>query len=481
MIHALKQKSVFKFRPVLIAMAVAVLISAIGEAKVIKANPRNVDRLLSTLKPGDTLILTPGIYGPLSLSQLNGKPHAWITVMGAESPDGMNAAIITGNPSCNTVEIRDSSYLAIVRLRVDSGGQPDSRFGISATGGTSNLVHDILIQDNVLIGQHADQQNDGISTKTPTWNWTIRGNKILGAGTGIYLGNSDGTDPFIAGVIENNLVQDPIGYDMEIKYQKPRPSVPGMPTGPSVTIIRNNTFIKGDEPSPDGDRSNVLVGGFPNSGPGSNDLYEIYGNFFYHNPREALFQASGRVSLHDNLFVGGHIAGVVLKDHDLPLKFANVYNNTIYSSKQGILVDAPVRATTNVVGNLVFAATPISGNITHQSENLTDSLQNAKFYVNSPSFVLGLMSFYPLSDKVKGIPLDLSPFASDIKYNFDFNGIPKDQSPGKALFRGAYAGEGTNPGWKVQAGIKPAPPQGGAMQNFPDGPTTLSNSKTGRE
>ena len=356
----------------------AILGCMIANAKVIKANPSNVNRLLAVLRPGDTLILAPGIYGPLSLSQLNGKPHAWIRVTGADSPEGTRATIITGDPHRNTVEIRDSSYLAIAKLRVDSGGQPDSRFGISARNGTRNLVHDILIENNLLIGQHASQQNDGISTKTPTWNWTIRGNKILGAGTGIYLGNSDGTDPFVAGVIENNLVQDPIGYDMEIKYQNPRPRVPGMPTGRSITIVRNNTFIKGDGPSPDGDRPNVLVGGFPISGPGSGDLYEIYGNFFYHNPREALFQASGRVSLHDNVFVGGHIAAVALKDQDLPLKSADVYSNTIYSSNRGILVDAAASATTNIVGNLVFAATPISGTITHQSDNLTDQFGSSR-------------------------------------------------------------------------------------------------------
>jgi len=398
------------------------------------------------------------VYSPLTLSNLNGKQSAWITIRGAGSPNGTEAAIIFGNPCCNTVEIQNSSYLAITRLRVDSAGIRGV-FGISARGGNSNLVHDILIQDNVLVGQHASQQNDGISTKTPTWNWTIRRNKILGAGTGIYLGNSDGTDPFIAGVIENNLVEDPIGYDMEIKYQNPRPRIPGMPTGPSTTIIRNNTFIKGDGPSPDGDRPNVLVGGFPNSGSGSDDRYQIYGNFFYHNPREALFQASGRVSVHDNLFVGGHIAAIVLKDQDLPFKLADVYNNTIYSSNQGILVDAPAQAVTNVVGNLVFAATPISGTITHQSDNLTDSLDRAAHYVNTPSFALGMMSFYPLPDRVRGTPLNLVPFTSDKNYNLDFNEIPKNRFSGQVVFRGAYAGERTNPGWKVQPEIKPETPQ----------------------
>lgn len=457
MVTKSKWKSTLQYRLGLTAIVLVTLACMTAEARVIKANPQNVKGLLSTLSPGDTLVLAPGIYSPLSLSHLNGKPHAWITVIGAESPDGVGAAIIAGSPCCNTVEIRNSSYLAVARLRVDSQGI-DGLFGISAGGGTGSVVHDILIQNNVLVGQNGGQQTDGISTKTPTWNWTIRGNKILGAGTGLYLGNSDGSDPFVAGLIENNLVQDTIGYDMEIKFQNPRPSIPGMPTGFSTTVIRNNTFIKGDEPSPDGDRPNVLVGGFPNSGSGSGDLYQIYGNFFDHNPREALLQASGQVSIHDNLFVDGQYTAIDLANQDLPLKLADVYNNTIYSSQQGIFVGSAAQTATNVVGNLVFAATPISGTITHQSDNLTDNLDNAGNYVNSPSFVIGLMNFYPLPGAVEGSAINLSQFASDVDYNLDFNGIPKNRFSGQVVFRGAYAGEGTNPGWKVQAGIKPEPP-----------------------
>ena len=66
-------------------------------------------------------------------------------------------------------------------------------------------------------------------------------------------------------------------------------------------------FIKNDRPSPDGDRPNVLVGAFPATGTGSLNMYEIYGNLFLHNHREALFQGSGRFTLHDNLFVDGSV------------------------------------------------------------------------------------------------------------------------------------------------------------------------------
>ena len=226
---------------------------------------------------------------------------------------------------------------AIENLRIDSRGIPGA-FGISARGGDENVTHDIRIEGNTLVGQNGGQQTDGISTKIPTWGWVIRYNQILGAGTGLYLGDSDGTQPFVNGLIEHNLIRDTIGYNLQIKDQNSIPDIPGMPGGPTSTIIRHNVFIKNDQPSPDGDRPNLLVSAFPSTGRGSMNMYEIYGNYFLHNRREALFQGSGRVSLHDNVFVDGpdSYPAVVLRAQNNPLKVALVYNNTVYTSGKGI-------------------------------------------------------------------------------------------------------------------------------------------------
>ncbi len=425
----------------------------VAAGTVYQANPSNYNALLTVLQPGDTLVLAGGTYPLLSPSGLNGTPSAWITITG---PASGSPAIIAGSACCNTVEISNCSYLAIENLTVNSQSI-DGVFGISAHNGLSNITHDILIQNNILIGQDGSQETDGISTKTPTWNWTIRNNTITGAGTGLYLGNSDGTDPFIGGLIENNLIQNTIGYDMEIKYQVPRPTVIGMPTGPSTTIIRNNVFIKNDQPNPDGDRPNVLVGGFPASGPGSNDMYEIYGNFFYHNPRESLLQADGQVSIHDNVFVDGQYGAVGLFETDAPLNIAYVYNNTIYSTQAGIYFGSAATIADGVTGNLIFAATPIFGSslIANLSNNIVDSFANAPLYVNAPSLTLGSMNFYPLTGQAQGPALNLSPFAAETDYGIDFNGTPKNALLGAIVFRGAYAGQGVNPGWQLQDAIKP--------------------------
>ena len=70
----------------------------------------------------------------------------------------------------------------------------------------------------------------------------------------MYLGDSDGTQPFVAGeVIEHNLIKDTIGYNMEIKDQVDLTfHENGIPLEPTSTIIRHNVFIKNDDPSPDG-------------------------------------------------------------------------------------------------------------------------------------------------------------------------------------------------------------------------------------
>jgi hypothetical protein len=101
-----------------------------------------------------------------------------------------------------------------------------------------------------------------------------------------------------------------------------------------------------------------------------------------------------------------------------------------------------------VLGNLIFAETPITG--LDGADDLTARPTDAPDYVKEPSTQLGVMDFYPLPGKAKGRPLDLSAFAGEIDFDRDFNGAKK----GARDFRGAYAGEGNNPGWRLRAEIK---------------------------
>jgi len=420
-----------------------------------QANPENYRRLLATLAPGDTLVLAPGVYDRgLPISNCHGAPERWITIQGPQT----GVAEIRQTQAANCVELRQCSYVALKRLSIVGEGSNASRvlFGISAKGGLENKVHHILIEDCLISDWRGSQQAVGISTKTPTWDWTIRRNIIRNCGTGLYLGNANGADPFIRGLIEHNLVMDPIGYCMEIKYQKPRPNLPDMPTAASSTIIRHNVFIKNDAPSPDGSRPNVLVGGFPESGPGAEDWYEIYGNVFWHNPRESLLQASGRVSIHDNLFVNcpsvGH-AAITLRSHDLPLKRVHLYHNTIVAAARGIRVGNAAPEGNRIIGNIIFADEPLALHraISQVSENLTGPVAAAAQHLAKPVPVLGEVDLHPKPGRCEGPPLDLSVFAREQDFAKDFDGRPRNTNTA----RGAYAGPATQQSWRLQADRKP--------------------------
>lgn len=457
----------------------AVVLPRSMEARTLVADPRAVSgqagfyrTLVGSLAPGDTLYLPPGVYTErLNLDGKNGTPSAWMVITGPSS--GPAATITTTSTCCNTVQLGGTSYLALRHLTIDSGGL-NAIDGINAKG---NPTHDILIENCTLIGQDNSQGTVGISTKSPAWNWTIRGNRIIEAGTGLYLGNSDGTQPFVQGVIEGNLILNSIGYNMEIKNQLAYGTLPwaaSLPPAPHRTIIRHNVFIKEKNDWPAGKvvgaRPNLLVDPFPDTGLGSTDLYEIYGNFFYKNPNESLLQATGRMTVHDNLFVasGGSRVSARFTDHNGPLKLAHVYNNTIYSTAGGgIHFSVAPRESGIVRGNLIVtAAGALTGSVPNPASNVIGSPSDGASYFTAPSEVLGQMDFYPSVGCVgcEGTALDLAPFSDQTAYSLDFNGASK----GGLRFRGAYAGEGTNPGWRPRAEPKQQPT--GTSDMIPPGP-----------
>jgi hypothetical protein len=257
----------------------------------------------------------------------------------------------------------DAAYIVIRNLTLDGRNLPVD--GVKAEG-HSRYTHHITLENLHIIGHGNNQQIVGISTKCPSWNWLIRGNTIEGAGTGIYLGNSDGSAPFWAGVIENNLVVDSIGYDLQIKHQKPRPALDEAPTEPAVTIVRNNLFGKSRNASVGVmARPNMLLGHWPLEGPGTDDKYLVYGNYFVDNATEALLQAEGRLALYNNVFINPYGDGVHIQPHnDIP-RDMDIFYNTVLVRDSGIVIrqkpssDEPYLQ--KVEANLIAGGRPIQG------------------------------------------------------------------------------------------------------------------------
>jgi hypothetical protein len=424
--------------------AVALLgVSAHTFAATINATPSNYRTLLSNLQPGDTLQLAAGTYTQgLPIGSKSGTASAPIVIRG---PDDQSA-IFQAQDCCNTVQFNGASYVQVMNLTLD-GLHKDGPFGVDANGNT----HHITLENLKIINHDGSQQTVGISSKGPAWNWVIRRNTIIGAGTGIYLGNSDGSQPFVAGLIEYNVVLDTTGYNMEIKHQNPRPTGIGLPTGDSRTIIRHNVFSKTRTTvGEDGARPNVLVGHFPLSGAGVNDLYEIYGNFFYENPTEALFQGEGNIALHDNVFVNSAGDAVNIQAHEDKPRTVTVYHNTVVASGGGLRISgADPNFVQKLIANASFAATPISG--PNQQNNVTGSYAQASTYLNAPFAALGSLDVYPKAGQLTGTAIDLGAFSGFTDGTKDFNGTART-----GTHRGAYEGDGTNPGWKLARSMKPS-------------------------
>jgi hypothetical protein len=177
----------------------AVLAGVTASAADLTAGPEDYRVTLRALQPGDTLQLRAGVYTDgLPIGYLHGTPEAPIIITG---PNKGTPAIFLARPEHNTVSIVNSSYVTVRHLTLDGQSLPVD--GVKAEG-YSDGAHHIVLEDLVIKGHGYDQQTVGISTKCPAWEWILRRNVILDAGTGIYLGDSDGSAPFFAWLQSSN-------------------------------------------------------------------------------------------------------------------------------------------------------------------------------------------------------------------------------------------------------------------------------------
>jgi hypothetical protein len=416
-------------------------------AQEIKANPNTYRLQLKGLKPGQTLVLEAGDYTDgLPISQLNGEEERPIVIRG---PAQGKRAVFVGRADNNTVNIEQSSHVVIQNLVLDGQGHPVDAVKAKREG---RYAHHITLENLVIRGHDADQSNVGISTKCPAWNWVVRGNIIEGAGTGMYFGDSDGSAPFIAGLIEHNLIMNSRGYNLQVKQQNPRPQLAGMPEGKSTTLIRHNVFSKaqGSSEDPKAARPNVLVGHFPPSGTGSEDLYLIYGNVFYQNPSERLLQGEGNVAVYNNLFINTLGDAISFQRHHALPRKVSIFHNTVLSADTGIAVhDADPAHTQTIFANVVFAPKPLQGGT--QDGNVTGKLEDAEKYLVAPEGPLGEIDLSPKPGKVTGKKVTGKKNTFDFQdAKLDFNARPRTGG-----LPGAYAHEGKTPGWIPRMEKKP--------------------------
>lgn len=345
----------------------------------IAAGPENYLSRLRELAPGDELVLEPGVYEPagpiagLPLFDLHGTPDKPIVISG---PREGEPAVFPARASHNTVRIGRTSYLVLRNVMLDGRGLP------VAAVRAQDISRDVTLEELTIVNHGNNQQTVGISTFASATNWVIRNNRIIGAGTGLYLGRPDGTAPFVHGIIEGNVVVDTIGYNLQVKHQLDRPNLGDGDQQIAETIIRHNVFGKSHNSSTGGmARPNVLIGHVPTSWPGSRDRFLIYGNFFYQNHGgDCLIQAEGNFALYRNVFVNQYGDAICVRPHNGKPGEVRIAYNTILAKGSGIYVrGGDVDRMQEVLANVVFASDPIQartavGNLVGRTNRASDYL-----------------------------------------------------------------------------------------------------------
>ena len=401
------------------------------------AGPDRYRDVVPKLRPGDTLVLEPGVYTRgLDVHGVSGTPAAPIAIVGAP---GTARSVFVARPGRNTISIANSAYVRIADLDVEGHGA--SVDAVKAEG-TARFAHHIVVEGLRISGYAASQQNVGISTKCPAWGWTIRGNRIADVGTGLYLGNSDGSAPFVRGVIERNVVTGTRGYSMQVKHQNAWPDeIPDMsPDG--QTIIRYNTFAKnGNSSTGEFARPNLLLGHWPLAGRGSSDRYLVYGNLFLDNPVEALFQAEGNVTLYNNVFVNRFGDAVAIREHNDVPRNIEVLRNTIVARDTGLLLrHAAVSARQTIAGNAIFAKDVVPAELAQA--NAVYRYDEAASYLRIVPSLGTAMDLAPREGALVDRQWRISGFESLPDIHLDFDGKPRTTATFGAYAAGAPAATG---------------------------------------
>ena len=166
--------------------------------------------------------------------------------------------------------------------------------------------------------------------------------------------------------------------------------------------------------------------------------YAIYGNFFYQNPSEALFQGEGNFAFYGNVLVNTHGDAIVIRPHNHLPRRIDVFHNTVLAANAGISVSGgdPAHAQ-RITGNAVFALAPIVGG--EQQSNRTGAPAEAAEHLAEPFAPPGQLDLAPRPGRLDTAPFELPalPLLPDVDRDFEGR---RYAGP----IAGAYAGDAGN-------------------------------------
>lgn len=424
-------------------------LAQVEPVRVLQADPSNYREVVRRLEPGDHLRLAAGAYPrSLRLDGVQGTAERPIIISG---PSKGPPALFKGRRGANTLSLGTTAHIVLRHLTLDGGRENIAAVTLEAE---ADYSHDITLEHLTIRNYDGAQGNSGITTRAPAWNWTIRHNDIRRVGTGMYLGRPDGSGPFIGGLIENNVVADTLGYNIQIKHQNRRDLLPPMPDEPRQTVLRYNLLSKAEGGSSERARPNLLLGHFPPEGVGQHDRYLVYGNLFHENPHERLFQGEGNLFLYNNLFINHGGDGLIVLRHNHVPKEVQILNNTVLARGVGVRIDAPDRDYQQVVaGNAVFAEQPLAmARGVREAVNLTAPFERAAERLARPHGEGWNLDLYPQRGALRrDDPLPVSG-AGLPGFERDYNGRPRAHETYGAYDGGAEGNPGRASGVGPGAG-----------------------------
>lgn len=192
-------------------------VAASGQTYMITPSD-NYQNYLTTLRPGDVLVLHAGTYSGPAVLTLNGTQEKPITIRGYGQGKAMPVLKYTGSAS-NLWEIR-GSHLIIEGLKFDTTQTNPIRIRAPGSGGIDDVT--IIGNEFAECGDICITANgDGVSYQ----NLRILYNLMLNSHeTGVYIGNQQGQTPVTNFLFEGNVIDDrlmtdssAIGYGIEVK------------------------------------------------------------------------------------------------------------------------------------------------------------------------------------------------------------------------------------------------------------------------
>jgi len=198
-------------RTVLSVILVTVLAAGLYGADIYVNPGDDVQTIVSGISSTDDVIFNAGTYNinHIVIQNKHGSPSDWITIRAAEGA----TVILDGNPSYNTIDFYDASYIHIKGFEIINGSD-----GIKFNAGVT--ASNIIIEDCYI----HDIDNVGVNSQGQEVSYvTVKKCKIMYCSTcGLYLGRSDGSGIIHHWTISNCYVAycggTTTGYGIQIKH-----------------------------------------------------------------------------------------------------------------------------------------------------------------------------------------------------------------------------------------------------------------------